>query len=69
MENKLHTVEDICPNCGGYGWVSGSEAGHGCDGTDEDCARNCPIQVQIQEGCHVCGGTGKILMTEIGKIT
>ena len=66
--NKKHTVEDLCPNCFGSGWVDGVETGHGCDGTEENCARICPIQIQIQVGCEFCGGTGKILMEEVGKI-
>ena len=50
--------ENTCPNCDGYGWVSGSEAQHGCDGSEEDCQRTCPVQVQIQVGCEMCNGTG-----------
>ena len=67
-EEEPHKIEDICPECNGNGWYSGSEAGHDCDGTEESCNRNCPIQIQIQVGCEICGGTGKILMTEVGKI-
>ena len=65
---KKHTVEDICPECNGEGWYSGSEAGHGCDGTEEDCQRTCPIQIQIQVGCEMCGGTGRIIFEEVDKI-
>lgn len=63
-----HEIEDICPNCDGKGWVSGIEAGHGCDGTDEDCARTCPIPLQTQEGCGECEGKGRLLFTEVGKL-
>lgn len=48
----------ICPECNGDGWVVGSIAAHGCDGSEEDCARTCPVQEQTQEGCDFCGGTG-----------
>lgn len=51
---------NMCPKCEGNGWYSGSEAGHGCDGTDESCVRNCPVQIQVQLGCDECGGTGRI---------
>lgn len=47
-----------CDRCQGQGWIEGSTSGHGCDGTDEDCARSCPIQVQTQEHCDQCGGSG-----------
>ncbi len=45
-----------CPQCGGTGYQDGY--GHGCDGTDEDCARTCPVQ--IQEPCGFCGGYGEV---------
>lgn len=35
-----------CPNCGNKGTL----AGHGCDGTEEDCKRTCPVPVQ----CEFC---------------
>jgi len=53
-----------CPECFGNGWVSGSEAGHGCDGTEEDCQRTCPVQIQIQVVCDFCGGTGYVTPPE-----
>jgi len=53
-------MEQECSNCGGNGWVSGSQAAHGCNGTDEDCAMTCPVQEQIQIGCDFCGGIGKV---------
>ncbi len=57
MKNIAKEIAD-CPECEGHGWIYGSEAGHGCDGTEEDCNRNCPIQIQIQVGCEFCNGTG-----------
>ena len=67
--NEPHKIEDICPNCNGQGWYCGTEAGHGCDGTQESCDMNCPIPIQTQEGCEICNGTGKLLFTEVGKIS
>ena len=55
-------TKDTCPQCNGLGWYSGSEYGHDCDGTEESCSRNCPIQVQVQVGCEMCGGTGQIII-------
>jgi hypothetical protein len=49
-----------CSKCEGNGWYSGSEAGHGCDGTEESCAINCPIEIQKQIQCEYCGGEGFI---------
>ena len=60
--NPMTEKEKVeCPDCNGDGWTSGSEAGHGCDGTDEDCQRSCPVQIQIQVGCETCNGTGELL--------
>lgn len=50
----------ICDKCKGEGWYVGSEAGHGCDGTEESCSQNCPIQIQVQVGCDDCGGSGQV---------
>lgn len=52
--------EEVCPECGGKGWISGSRAAHGCDGTEESCSINCPVQEQTQEGCQFCGGFGVV---------
>ena len=52
-------VQDVCEECDGKGWYSGSEAGHDCDGTEESCNRNCPIQIQTKVGCEICGGSGR----------
>ena len=65
---KLEGGGEICCECNGDGWVCGSEAGHGCNGTDEDCAITCPIQIQTQEGCDMCGGTGKIIHPDVTSI-
>ena len=63
----MNNEEEICELCKGEGWYSGSEAGHGCDGTDEDCQRTCPIQIQTQVGCEMCGGTGGKVLSVLGK--
>ena len=68
IEKEPKEYMDVCPNCNGDGWYSGSEAGHGCDGTDESCQRECPIEIQIQVECEVCGGTGRLEFTEVCKI-
>jgi len=49
-------VEADCPECNGLGYTT--ESGHGCDGSDEDCSRSCPIPVQVQ--CEYCGGAGLV---------
>lgn len=49
-----------CFECDGFGWVTGTEAGHCCDGTQESCNINCPIPIQIQEQCQRCGGCGEV---------
>ena len=38
-----------CPNSNNCG-NKGTLAEHGCDGTEEDCARTCPVPVQ----CEFC---------------
>lgn len=58
----MNKEKTICPTCNGDGWYSGSEYGHDCDGTDESCQRNCPVQVQIQVGCEDCMGEGYIIL-------
>lgn len=58
MNNKYEIKH--CPECEGRGWNVGSEAGHGCDGSYENCCIVCPIQVQIQVGCEYCGGKGEL---------
>jgi len=47
-----------CPDCGGSGWVEGTGMAHhpSCNGS----CRNCPIPVQTQEPCGMCGGTGQV---------
>lgn len=57
-------MKENCPNCDGNGWVLGSKADHGCDGTDEVCNRICPVQVQIQIGCDYCGGSGLVVLPD-----
>jgi hypothetical protein len=54
---KAEADED-CPQCGGYGWVHGTAMDHapGCDGT----CRNCPVEVEVQAPCDLCGGCGKV---------
>jgi hypothetical protein len=49
---------EICPECGGAGAVSGTEAVHGCDGTEEMCLRVCPIPQETMEQCQRCETTG-----------
>jgi hypothetical protein len=56
----MEEEKTMCGGCDGQGWYSGTSAGHGCDGTEEDCARSCPIPIQIQVPCSECGGTGFI---------
>ena len=48
----------VCSECNGEGWILGNESGHGCNGTDEDCNRTCPIPIQKQIGCEYCLGSG-----------
>ena len=56
-------VVSACVACDGQGFVVGVEeygvAEHGCDGSEEMCARTCPVEVpaqrQIQEQCEYCG--------------
>lgn len=52
--------KEVCPECNGDGWVVGSVAAHGCDGTEEMCAQVCPVEEQVQEWCSFCGGAGEI---------
>lgn len=58
IEEACDAIAKTCEDCGGAGFTIGigTEAGHGCDGTEESCGRNCPIpiQVQIQEPCEFC---------------
>jgi hypothetical protein len=63
-----HKVTDICPNCRGEGFVIETKMEHGCNGTDEDCLRICPVQALIQICCGACGGSGQIEFVAIGKI-
>lgn len=48
----------VCSECNGEGWILVNESGHGCNGTDEDCNRTCPIPIQKQVGCEYCLGSG-----------
>lgn len=52
--------KEICGNCNGHGWISGSRAAHGCDGTEINCSKTCPVEEQTQEGCVDCMGTGMV---------
>lgn len=49
---------ESCPYCGGSGCIDVTVSGHGCDGTPESCARNCPVPVQEQVQCKGCCGSG-----------
>ena len=48
--------KDSCRQCNGADWYSGSEAGHDCDGTEQGCQQNCPIENEIQIECKECEG-------------
>jgi len=50
----------VCPSCFGQGWVEISVSEHGCDGTDEMCARVCPVEGRGQAECEMCEGTGSV---------
>lgn len=53
-----------CFLCHGQGWVEGEDAEPGCCGMaygwcgDAGCEGPVPIQVQTQEQCPACTGTG-----------
>jgi len=68
VRGEIEKKGEVCGECKGDGWYSGSEAGHGCDGTEEGCARTCPIEIQIQVGCEQCLGKGKIYSQEISDL-
>ena len=55
------TIEISCSKCGGCGYTTeiGYEHSPYCDGTDEVCSRNCPIQVPVLVDCDHCNGSGK----------
>lgn len=60
----LRSNDRPCPMCDGRGFNVREVIGmdHGCDGTEADCARKCPVPVleQEQEACEFCLTTGKV---------
>jgi DnaJ-class molecular chaperone len=54
----MSELTEPCEKCNGQGWFEDCDSGHGCDGTEADCVRNCPIPIQIQVECEWCFGTG-----------
>lgn len=38
-----------CTKC--PGWYEDYKSGHGCDGTDENCAEICPVPIPVQILC------------------
>lgn len=58
---SIHMDEVDCPECDGHGWYSGTESGHGCDGTERSCEQNCPVPIQVQVECEMCNGRGKVI--------
>ena len=53
------TVVD-CPMCDGKGYFVRSVAAHGCDGSEESCLRNCPVEEAEQYQCEYCEGKGEV---------
>ena len=49
----LRNSED-CPNCPNIGYTVKSVSTHACDGTEESCQMNCPVESQEQEQCQFC---------------
>lgn len=53
-------MKETCRQCGGDGYYVSTTSGHGCNGTQEDCNRSCPVPVPVQEPCEMCEGTGQV---------
>lgn len=53
-------MNEKCNQCGGDGYYVGTTSGHGCNGTQEDCDKTCPVPIPIQEPCDLCEGTGRV---------
>lgn len=62
-ERVRETIQKTCVVCGGAGYIvtTGTETGHGCDGSQESCDATCPvpIPVPVQEQCQWCDETSK----------
>lgn len=57
-------VTRTCEECGGHGWVPGTDIQPDCCGRVHElgyCRGDCavPVQVETQEECAACGGTGR----------
>lgn len=56
-----------CPRCDGSGLIDDTRSDHGCDGTDEDCNRTCPIPVPVQDSCAACSD-GQVSVEQLANI-
>lgn len=53
MDAPIGFADPQCAECEGEGVkiiiVDAYEIGHGCDGTEEDCIRTCPVPIPTQQ--------------------
>lgn len=68
---KLSEVEWPCDKRYAHGGhvIEWTESEHGCDGTEESCAQNCPVPVQMRLDCpgvlaHPCTMAGGSLVDD-----
>ena len=55
LQEAQRAVVEACQACDGRGFIATTASAHGCDGTEESCARTCPVAVEDQQQCEYCG--------------
>jgi hypothetical protein len=59
-------IVDACVVCEGQGMIPTTTAiwAHACDGTEESCARNCPVSEpqESADACEYCGRPSDAIM-------
>jgi hypothetical protein len=66
IHRAIDAIVKACGPCGGSGFVVTYKDGHGCNGTEENCAATCPIQLVHEEDCEYCGRP-KVALLELLK--
>jgi len=68
LREAAELVVSTCCACNGTGGVEQTGMGHACDGSEEDCARRCPVPVQEIVQCEYCGRPQSAILSRAAQL-